>query len=293
MTFDEWQAPLLTKVQGTWNLHSALLKHTLDFFLLFSSWSGIVGNTGQSNYAAANSFLDSFVQYRNAHGLTAAVIDLSAVEDIGYASRTSHIMDHFRATSTYTSQEEDILDSLQVMINRSKRSLIQSSSPAIPEDKSQFVSEGQICIGLRSTQPLSSSKNRIIWKRDPRMGLYKNMDVKDGSASAGGNGTLKQFLTDASQNVYLLDGEEAPRLLATEFGIAVFSFLMRDIDLLDLDESLSTLGVDSLVSIELRNWFRQRVGLEFTTLEILGSQSLLALGQLAVGRLKAKFSSSE
>ncbi|KAF3763946.1 hypothetical protein M406DRAFT_85351 [Cryphonectria parasitica EP155] len=293
MTFEKWSTCLSTKVQGTWNLHNALLGHELDFFLLFSSWSGIVGYTGQANYAAANAFLDSFVQYRHAQGLTAVVVDMAGVEDIGYVSRTSSVMEHFRATSTFVSQEADVLDSLQVMINRSKPSLLQpwSSENASSPGKYQFMTPAQICIGLRTTQPLLAPTNRVVWKRDPRMGLYKNMDVEGGQlATGGGNEALKQFLTEVSQNRSRLDSDEAPRFLATEFGKAVFGFLMRDLELLDLDESLEALGVDSLVSIELRNWFRQRVGLEFTTLEILGSQSLLALGKLAVQRLKIKLS---
>jgi len=39
-------------------------------------------------------------------------------------------------------------------------------------------------------------------------------------------------------------------LLATEFENDMFSFLVRDVELLDLDESWSILGVVSLVSIE-------------------------------------------
>lgn len=291
MTFEEWETPVLTKVQGTWNMHNALLKHDLDFFILFSSWSGIVGYTGQSNYASANAFLDAFTQYRRANGLTATVVDMSAVEDVGYVSRTSHVMDIFRTTSTYALQEEDVLDSLHAMINRSAPSL-KSTSGNSP-GKYQFISKGQLAIGLKTTQALSSPNNRVVWKRDPRMGLYKNMDSHDGAVATGGNEALKQFLAEAAQDRSRLDGEDAPRLLATEFGKALFGFLMRDIELLDLADSLEALGVDSLVGIELRNWFRQRLGLELTAIEILGSESLFALGQLATSRLRTKLTASD
>jgi len=49
----------------------------------------------------------------------------------------------------------------------------------------------------------------------------------------------------------VFEGEEAPRLLATELGNAVFSFLVGDVELLDQDKSGSILGVGSLVSIAL------------------------------------------
>lgn len=50
-------------------------------------------------------------------------------------------------------------------------------------------------------------------------------------------------------------------------------------------------GVDSLVTIELRNWLRRRLGIEVTTLEILSSSggTIASLGQIAVERLKMRF----
>ncbi len=41
----------------------------LDFFIVISSAAGIVGNRGQAAYAAANTFLDAFAQYRTRLGL--------------------------------------------------------------------------------------------------------------------------------------------------------------------------------------------------------------------------------
>ncbi|MFB9331412.1 SDR family NAD(P)-dependent oxidoreductase [Actinoplanes octamycinicus] len=41
----------------------------LDMFVVFSSAAGVVGNVGQGNYAAANSFLDELIRERNANGL--------------------------------------------------------------------------------------------------------------------------------------------------------------------------------------------------------------------------------
>jgi hypothetical protein len=84
MSFGDWNAAVGPKVQGTWNLHHALERHgsTLDFLLLFSSTSGVLGQPGQANYSAANTFLDSFVQYRHAQGLPASVIDLGPISEI-------------------------------------------------------------------------------------------------------------------------------------------------------------------------------------------------------------------
>ncbi|XVW83974.1 SDR family NAD(P)-dependent oxidoreductase [Candidatus Profftella armatura] len=53
------------KVNGTIHLDEATKILNLDFFVLFSSISGSLGNAGQSDYATANSFLDIFSDYRN------------------------------------------------------------------------------------------------------------------------------------------------------------------------------------------------------------------------------------
>lgn len=56
MSFADWQTAVQPKVDGTWNLHHASCGLELDFFLLFSSWSGLVGQWGQANYAAVSVF---------------------------------------------------------------------------------------------------------------------------------------------------------------------------------------------------------------------------------------------
>ncbi|MGW0432599.1 SDR family NAD(P)-dependent oxidoreductase [Micromonospora sp. NPDC003197] len=60
--------PLLPKLAGAWNLHLATLDTDLDFFLLFSSLAGLVGNAGQGGYAAGNTFLDALAAYRRSLG---------------------------------------------------------------------------------------------------------------------------------------------------------------------------------------------------------------------------------
>jgi hypothetical protein len=62
MTVQEFHETIGCKVKGTWNLHMASLSQPtrLDFFTLLSSVSGVIGQRGQANYAAANVFLDSF-----------------------------------------------------------------------------------------------------------------------------------------------------------------------------------------------------------------------------------------
>jgi acyl transferase domain-containing protein/enoyl-CoA hydratase/carnithine racemase/acyl carrier protein len=62
---DEFLDVLAPKVAGTWNLDQATRDVELDFFVLFSSLAGAMGNLRTADYAAANAFLDQFAPYRN------------------------------------------------------------------------------------------------------------------------------------------------------------------------------------------------------------------------------------
>jgi myxalamid-type polyketide synthase MxaE and MxaD len=65
------QAMLRPKVQGTWNLHHLSANLDLQFFVLFSSTAAVLGASGLGHYAAANAFQDAFAHYRRGLGLPA------------------------------------------------------------------------------------------------------------------------------------------------------------------------------------------------------------------------------
>ncbi|MDF2523778.1 MAG: Beta-ketoacyl-acyl-carrier-protein synthase 6-deoxyerythronolide-B synthase, partial [Clostridiales bacterium] len=60
----EFQEVLAPKVAGLVNLDQASKDVALDFFILFSSIAGSLGNLGQADYATANAFMDAFAKYR-------------------------------------------------------------------------------------------------------------------------------------------------------------------------------------------------------------------------------------
>ena len=64
-TREEIEEVLAPKVSGLVNLDLASKDINLDFYVLFSSRSGIMGNQGQADYSAANAFMDAYAGYRN------------------------------------------------------------------------------------------------------------------------------------------------------------------------------------------------------------------------------------
>ena len=69
MDMDSFKEVLKPKVSGGWNLHQLSRELPLDFFVCFSSMSALLGSRGQLHYAGANAFLDGLVQYRHRLGL--------------------------------------------------------------------------------------------------------------------------------------------------------------------------------------------------------------------------------
>lgn len=74
------------KADGAWNLHLATAGQPIDWFCVFSSAAALVGSPGQGAYAAANSWLDAFTQWRRTKGLPATAIAWGAWAEIGRAA---------------------------------------------------------------------------------------------------------------------------------------------------------------------------------------------------------------
>jgi hybrid polyketide synthase / nonribosomal peptide synthetase ACE1 len=87
MSFDSLMKVIKPKVEGAINLHELFLDANLDFFVMFSSTTAVMGNIGQANYSAANEFLASLTAQRKRAGLAASLINIGPIIGVGYLMR--------------------------------------------------------------------------------------------------------------------------------------------------------------------------------------------------------------
>jgi len=84
-TRETLQDVILPKAAGAWWLHKYSQSDALDFFVMYSSIATVLRNPGQSDYTAANRYLDALAQLRRNQGLPALSVRWPAWREIGIA----------------------------------------------------------------------------------------------------------------------------------------------------------------------------------------------------------------
>ena len=97
-TWESFEQVLNPKILGAWQLHRTTLDRDLDLFILFSSRVGVMGNPGQANHAAANAFLDQLAAHRRSLGLAGQAMAWGAWSDIGEAAEQRERIEWRRAS---------------------------------------------------------------------------------------------------------------------------------------------------------------------------------------------------
>lgn len=96
-TADSFERVLRPKVSGSLALHKAFPPATLDFFVLFSSIGQLVGTSGQSPYGSSNAFLDALATHRRAQGDNAVAFQWTAWRGLGMATSTDFLTVELRS----------------------------------------------------------------------------------------------------------------------------------------------------------------------------------------------------
>ena len=91
-SWERFVGVMAPKVQGAWNLHVITRELALDFFICFSAAASLLGNAAQSNYAAANAFLDGLCCYRNSLGLAGLSLNWGPWAEVGMAAALSEAL---------------------------------------------------------------------------------------------------------------------------------------------------------------------------------------------------------
>lgn len=274
MTIDEFHQGAAPKVTGTWNLHNVALEQglNLDFFTMLSSISGVVGQRGQAQYAAANVFLDALAAYRRqVLGLKANSVDLGAVEDVGYVSRNTELLQIFDPTTWTPINERLLLDIVE-------QSILQQIDGRCPDgaDEAQLITG--IAAPLGADSPLLSNDARFS-------GLFFGKQSDDQVANDGADKELSTLLLLARQPA--TDAITSQILgMCVELVNKQFQKILRLPEPMEPAKQLNSYGLDSLAAVELRNWIRKDLSAELTTLDITNATSLIALCEKVIAKIQ-------
>lgn len=299
MSWEDWLGASQPKIQGTWNLHNALLSlqpsQPLDFFFLFSSTAATGGWWGQANYHAGNTFLESFVSYRHSLGLAASALNVGFISETGYVADRPEAADSARATGQKFNTESELLECIELML--SKRAAPALRSLAQDSNQVAIVQKSLLAMGLRCTVPTTATTCRLPWRNDRRMLAHRNLEAKAATSSSGldassNDSELTRFVREVSSNIVLLQSSQTAVFLATEIGKTLLKFVLRPETDLNLGAPLSAIGIDSLVSLEVRAWIRRWMGVDLVTLEIMKCADLQALGVAVQSKMMDKYNAT-
>ena len=264
MTFADFSTVANAKVHGAWNLHHALLSSPLDFFITLSSVAGIVGNRGQAAYSSANVFLDGFMAWRRSQGLPGMSIDLAAVSNVGYL-----------AEGTGSGRQEEVLRNIgsESIDEAEVLALLAACLIGIPGDSTQCIT------GLGISDP-STSLSTNFWIHDSKFTSLREVAESLMSSDMSTNGKaaqsipLSQLLKSASSPT------SAVPLIVTALIAKLSTVLGIPIEDMEPTHSVSSLVLDSLVGVEIRNWIARETGANVQVLELLSSSSLNGLAEI-------------
>lgn len=240
------------KAQGAWNLHEAttVAGADLDFFLMLSSISSVLGLVGQLNYAAANFFQDSLAHYRRQRGLPATSVNLGVLGQYAGMSRAAN-------------DDTNVIGLLE-----SHGMLVMPLADVLAKLEAAVVQ-----------QPVERTAARFDWVRFRTAYPHLARDtrfVELMSDSALARGSRK---TGSNLRTALAELEPGPRRerLERELTASLARVLGAQPEKLDVAVSIDTLGLDSLMLTQLRNWILRSLDINLPLIKLLKGPSIATL----------------
>lgn len=231
-----------TKVLSNWMLHEYFGDQPLDFFVIFSSVAALITSAGQANYAAANAFLDGLAAYRRNKGLAALSIAwgpwaVGMIKDL-------NLISVYRQKGLEPITAEKGMQTLERLLN-------------------QNISYSVVLEADWATLKATSTKSIT-----PYLDHLSLVDGEEDNKSD--DEILKEF-----QDAYIAAEKEARMGLLEEQVIHIVSkaMHMKQEDI-EMEKSLTELGLDSMVATELRTKIELRLGAILTVIDLLNNQPL-------------------
>lgn len=270
MPIENWHASLSPKLAGSWNLHQ-LLPSDLDFFILFSSSTGIMGSFGQSNYTAGNTYLDALAAHRVKNGQRAISIAFSMVTGVGWVAENAQVQALLKARGMLEEVTlDDIYELLRFCCNPEHNMEVGSQiiTPlSLPSDMRALG----IVEPMGSTRPIYSYLQTLPSKYSTSASANAAQEVKVLPSAS---------LPDATSMM------EATDIITEAIQSQLSGLLVVSKDDIDPSKPIHKYGVDSLVAVEMRNWFAKGVGSDVATSEILGDVGIRVLAGTVAARSK-------
>ena len=242
--FDRVMAP---KVLGAWYLHELSKKSELEFFVMYSSVASLLGSAGQSNHSSANSFLDSLAHYRNSKGLPALSINWGVWSEIGSAAAKGADKQEKIAGIKIINPVQGI-KALEKALNHSS-----SQIGILPIDWNRFA---------------GSSKNSFISDLLDKVSGFEGSDAMKTE-------TGKDFIS----RLRSAPAELHTELLTDYFKKVISGIMGLDTEDLNADQPLNTIGLDSLMAIELKNKVNLELGVDLNLVRYMEETNIIQLAE--------------
>lgn len=202
------------KVAGNWWLHTATADLDLDWWMTFSSASSLLGTPGQGAYAAANAWVDGLVDHRRSLGLPAVGINWGPWADVGRAQFLAGL-----GISMITATEGLAAMELALAADRSHTGVFSL-------DARQWF------------QSFPATEKSSLFARLAESVTVETTELRD-------RGRIRTELDAAAP-------QDRPARLASAIADEIRSVL-RSTEPLSHDQAMESLGLDSLMALELRN----------------------------------------
>jgi hypothetical protein len=205
--------------------------------------------------------------------LPCAAIDLGVMEGVGYLTENVELLRKMQWTGWREIQEEDLLAVLSTVIIASK-----NNQQQVISNNSNIVNQNSFMLGI-------SPADNTQLRRDPRMVAYHNISDQDVRPTKLSNSTLRSFLAQAKNDTSILKSTDAVTLMAIEVRRKLVSLLLKFDENIDIRMNTAELGLDLMIAIEMRAWWKLMFGFDISVLEMLSIGTLEALGKRAVDGL--------